>query len=197
MAKKKLSRMRAPRSVAPVLKAKRRPRGKPFARGNKIGIGSRFQPGQSGNAGGRPKSKEVSRASREWLAGEVTLQELNRHKLPREWLGCTRAEVLALIRGQSALGGSLPDAVELTDRAEGKPRTSLSINEQANPLEELIRSTNALSARIGGPEQPYLLPDEPQRLLEAPEQSVPDAEDVESENEPMMYGIEVIEQEEN
>jgi hypothetical protein len=32
---------------------KRKPRGKPFEKGNKIG--NRFQPGETGNAGGRPK----------------------------------------------------------------------------------------------------------------------------------------------
>jgi hypothetical protein len=40
--------------VADAFQIKRKPRGKPFKKGNKIG--HRFQPGESGNPGGRPPS---------------------------------------------------------------------------------------------------------------------------------------------
>ncbi len=50
------------RVLTPVLKAKKRPRGKPFKPGNRVGLATRFRQGVSPNPGGRAKSKEISRA---------------------------------------------------------------------------------------------------------------------------------------
>jgi hypothetical protein len=196
MAKKKISRMRAAYSVAPVLKAKKRPRGKPFKRGNRIGAATRFQPGQSGNAGGRPRSAEVSKASRAWLAEKVTATELRANQLPNELLGCTHAEVIAYVQGQDAMRGNLGSAEFVTDRAEGKPHTSLSINEGPNPLIEYATAVRELSERIGPPEQPALPPDPPKqpKLLnpvpEVAETSVDDA----LENEEHIFTLEAIDE---
>lgn len=100
--KRKISSTRSQRGFAPVLrpKVKKRPRGKPFPKGNQYGVASRFIKGQSGNPGGKPRTKEVSHASREWLAQPTTLPELLANKLPRELEGWTHAAVLAWIRGQ-------------------------------------------------------------------------------------------------
>lgn len=148
MSKRNLARAR----VTAVLKRKKRPRGRAFAKGNTLG--NRFPPGVSGNPGGRPSSKEIGRASRAWLAEKVTKEELRAHRLPLELDGLTHAEVLVVIRGQYALGGSLSDQQELTDRAEGRPATSLSITERANPLDALIAGMSRLSERLGKPEKP-------------------------------------------
>ncbi|HUB09446.1 MAG TPA: hypothetical protein VMB50_20750 [Myxococcales bacterium] len=49
----------AKRTAAPAIKRKRRPRGRPFEKGNKIG--PRFEPGISGNPDGRPRDLEGHR----------------------------------------------------------------------------------------------------------------------------------------
>lgn len=151
--KRKIRSTRSQRGLAPVLrlKTKKRPRGKPFPKGNAYGLTSRFVKGQSGNPGGKPRTKEVSHASREWLAQPTTLPELLANKLPRELEGWTHAAVLAWIRGQGALGGSLADAVELVDRAEGKPHTSIAIGSDPDPLAKLVEEVHAISQQIGPP----------------------------------------------
>lgn len=152
--KSKISRTRSLRKLAPVLrpKSKKRPRGKPFAKGNTFGVATRFGKGTSANPGGRPRSAEVSKASREWLAEPVTLPELLASKLPAELEGWTHAAVLAWLRGQGALAGSLSDAQEITDRAEGKPGTALRLETGADPLADLLAEVRKVSQQIGPPE---------------------------------------------
>ena len=68
----------------------------------------RFKPGQSGNPGGRPKTKLISQAYQEFLA------ELDTKKRR------TIAQEIAKQMIQSALKGDLAAAKEVTDRTEGK-----------------------------------------------------------------------------
>jgi hypothetical protein len=142
------------RSLTRILrpKSKKRPRGKPFAKGNCIGKPTWFAPGNTVNPGGRPKAAEISRASRAWLAEETTVAELIANKLPVELAGCTHAEVITWVRGQQALEGNLPSAVELADRAEGKPRTSVGFELDGDPLSALLAEVQKMSAQIGPPE---------------------------------------------
>lgn len=141
-------------SFAPLLRAtaKKRPRGKPFPKGNTIGSRTRFQPGNSANPGGRPRCAEISRSYRAWLAELATREELAAHKLPLELAGRTHAEVVAYIRGDKALDGHLADAVELADRAEGKPRVTLGIEEDRDPLTAILAEVRGMSERLGPPE---------------------------------------------
>lgn len=150
---KKIPNKRRGHSLTPLLrpKAKKKPRGKPFAKGNRVGVATRFAKGTSPNPGGRPRSAEVSKASREWLAEPVTLAELVSNKLPRELEGLTHAEVITFVRGLGALGGSLADAQELADRAEGRPGTRLAIENTNDPLSEIVRAMNNISEKIGPP----------------------------------------------
>lgn len=100
---------------------------------------------------GAATQRRSSKASREWLAEPVTLPELLANKLPAELEGLSHAEVLAWLRGQNALGGSLSDAQEIVDRAEGKPGTALRIESGADPLGELVKSIHEISRQIGPP----------------------------------------------
>jgi hypothetical protein len=74
----------------------------------------RFKPGQSGNPGGRPKSKLLTQAYRELLE-QVDPKERK-----------TLAEILARKAVQQALKGNLAALKEITDRTEGKSVQPLS-----------------------------------------------------------------------
>ena len=74
----------------------------------------RFKPGQSGNPGGRPKTKLLTQAYRELLE-QVDPKERK-----------TLAEILARKAVQQALKGNLAALKEITDRTEGKSVQPLS-----------------------------------------------------------------------
>ena len=74
----------------------------------------RFKPGQSGNPGGRPKTKLLTQAYRELLE-QVDPKERK-----------TLAEILARKAVQQALKGNLVALKEITDRTEGKSVQPLS-----------------------------------------------------------------------
>ena len=89
-------------------------RGKPFRKGNTYG----FQPGESGNPAGRPKSITLSEAYRKALAQPFPDDPQNR----------TFAEVIAEKMALSAASGEVGSAREIADRTEGKPRQALDID---------------------------------------------------------------------
>ncbi len=68
----------------------------------------RFKPGQSGNPGGRPKSKLVTQAYQELL------EEVDRKS------GKTFAQIIAEKVIREALNNNLAAVKEITDRTEGK-----------------------------------------------------------------------------
>jgi hypothetical protein len=68
-----------------------------------------FQPGQSGNPGGRPKKTKISDASREWL------EQID------EKTGLTNAEFVVLAQGKQAKKGNTTAFNALADRTEGRP----------------------------------------------------------------------------
>jgi len=73
--------------------------------------------GVSGNPQGRPKSAPFSQACREMLGQPV----------PDDPLGRTYAQAIAETLAAKALEGDIRAAQELADRAEGKPRQSVEI----------------------------------------------------------------------
>ena len=81
------------------------------------GKATQFKPGQSGNPGGRPKLAPLSNACRDVLAKPVPDDPENR----------TYAQVIAQTLADKAVGGDLQAAREIADRAEGRPRQSLEI----------------------------------------------------------------------
>lgn len=141
------------RALTPVIRAKKLPRGKPFPKGNAIGVATRFVPGVCPNPGGRPKSREVNAASREFLGSDTG-------KPPKVQ---TNAEFIVAKFGRKAKSGDLAAAIFLAERAEGKPATAISVNDgRPDNLTLLIESMHATSERIGMPEghrEPTLLAD--------------------------------------
>jgi hypothetical protein len=81
------------------------------------GEATRWKPGQSGNPGGRPKKTPLADACRAVLGQPVH----------GDAEGRTYAEAIAQALAQKALSGDIRAAQELADRAEGKPRQSLEI----------------------------------------------------------------------
>jgi hypothetical protein len=80
-----------------------------------LGEHTQFKPGQSGNPGGRPKTKPITEALRELLAsvGPVLGEKTNAQSL---------ADRLLVM----ALNGDLSAIRELADRVEGKVNTTFS-----------------------------------------------------------------------
>jgi len=81
------------------------------------GEATRWKPGQSGNPGGRPKTARFSQACRELLASLIPGD-------PRER---TYSEAIAEALAVKALAGNIRAAQELVDRAEGRPRQAIEI----------------------------------------------------------------------
>ena len=83
---------------------------------------TQFQPGQSGNPGGRPRTAPLSAACRELLNAPV----------PNDPQARTYAQVIAAKLAKKAMRGDVESARELANRAEGKARQSLEIGPE-NP----------------------------------------------------------------
>lgn len=78
-------------------------------RGGTPPVEHQFKPGQSGNPGGRPKTKLITQAYQEIL------------ERVDEMSGKTFAEIIAEVVVQEAKSKNLPAVKEITDRTEGKP----------------------------------------------------------------------------
>ena len=82
--------------------------------GNEVGFSTRFQPGTSGNPGGRPSRTPFTDAI--WGATDLTVSELK--------IESTDLAPVALAKRlySEAIGGKTPAAAELINRIEGTPR---------------------------------------------------------------------------
>jgi hypothetical protein len=78
------------------------------------GLGRPFQKGQSGNPGGRPKGRTISKALRDLL----DKAKLEGHSVPK---GQHVVDLVARIVLQGALAGDIRFLELLADRTEGKP----------------------------------------------------------------------------
>jgi hypothetical protein len=83
-----------------------------------------FEKGLSGNPGGRPKLRPLSKAYRDRLT----------EPFPRDPQGRTYAEVIAHAVIDGAVGGSLECAKEAADRSEGKATQALEVYAPADAL---------------------------------------------------------------
>ena len=131
---------REKRAARGVLSLKKRPRGKAFPKGNKLG--TPFPKGVSGNPGGRPKFGKISDALRALLALGVDEPIETR----------TNADVMAVKLFRLGKKGHLSAIREVGDRSEGRPAQSLVIDERGDPVLELIASMEAASRLRGVPE---------------------------------------------
>jgi hypothetical protein len=130
------------RATVPRVRIKKRPRGKPFEKGNTLSLPYRWKPGQSGNPLGRPQCKEISKALREILSSDCKLTARSgAEKIAREWY-------------KQGLKGNIAALISLADRCEGRPAMAISIDGgQEDPIIELIACMHEQSRRIGPPEQ--------------------------------------------
>jgi hypothetical protein len=123
-------------------KIKKKPRGRPFVKGNTLAQDFWYRPGQSGNPSGKPAHKEVSKALRARLA------EL----APGDKLGRSNAEMLADQWIRVGLSGNIPALISLTDRAEGKPAVVVGVSGTPDGLRELIEGVEEVHKQLGHPE---------------------------------------------
>ena len=96
-----------------------------------VGLATQFKPGQpSANPGGRPKTAPLSQACRELLAQPV----------PGDAEGRTYAQAIAAQLGEKAIAGDIVAIRELADRAEGRARQAIEI-ENTNLRDAFERMT--------------------------------------------------------
>ena len=95
---------------------------------------TRFQPGKSGNPGGRPRGKSLTSKIRELL----DLAEMEGVTVPS---GKVVGDVIAAVIVKAAAGGSLPFVQIVLDRTEGKVPDSLKFDDVTDKrtLEDEIR----------------------------------------------------------
>ena len=123
------------------MKIKLRPRGRPFAKGNKIG--RRFKKGDpSPNPGGRPKSAKLSEAYRALLALPAGAPVEIR----------TNAEAMAYKVFKMGKKGNLGACVEVGDRSEGRPSVSVSVDGSGDNLSLILAMMDGRSEALGAPE---------------------------------------------
>jgi hypothetical protein len=106
-----------------------------------VGKPYHWKKGQSGNPGGRPKMAPLSQACRELLASPK----------PDDPDGGTYAEVIAQVLADKALAGDIRAAQELADRAEGRARQSIAVEniQMREQFERMSRSELEAYAREG------------------------------------------------
>ena len=130
------------RAIAPVIRTKKKPRGKPFPKGHTIGAATRFVPGICPNPGGRPKSKEVNAAAREFFSSDIG-------KSPKVE---TNAQAIVAVQARKALKGDLAATTFLTERAEGRPAVSMTVDGGADKITIIDAGFDKVAAKWGRPE---------------------------------------------
>ena len=109
--------------LAPGVRSKKRPRGRPFQKGERQPF--QFQPGQSGNPGGKPKIHQtLSMECARLLAKSAPAEALAALRLPP---GSTFAEAIAVALCTQAVRGNVSAAREITDRTEGRVPASVDV----------------------------------------------------------------------
>lgn len=112
----------------------RKPKGKPFAKGNPY----TFKPGQSGNPKGRPKSRTLSEAYRAMLACPLPEDPTR-----------TYADAVAETLCREAVIGNVIAAKELADRTEGRPRQAIDLSVEERKRQVAERAIEALMIDAG------------------------------------------------
>jgi len=134
-----------------VIRRERRPRGKPFEKGNRYA----WKSGQSGNPAGRPKFRTLTEGYRR------VLSQTN----PDDPLGRTNAELIAESLVNIAIGrgrgNSTQAARELANRTEGTARPGIEFDSKQSAEQILAALLGVSVEELPGPEEfesPGLLP---------------------------------------
>jgi Family of unknown function (DUF5681) len=89
-------------------------------RGGLPPVETRWKKGQSGNPGGRPKTKPLTDAYRKSVSLVITPEVAKEMRLPAAFVGMTVADVIAIGQAKAAIKGSTIAAREIADRIEGR-----------------------------------------------------------------------------
>jgi uncharacterized protein DUF5681 len=130
MAKTTTKTRRAGNSAKTAKTARKKTRGKPFAKGNPFA----FKPGQSGNPAGRPRDTITPH-----------LRDLVRMKHPGKD-EVTYGELVARALLTRAIVGDVQAIKEVFDRLEGKPRQALDVTVEERKRELFENAVAALVA---------------------------------------------------
>jgi Family of unknown function (DUF5681) len=124
-------------------KIKRKPRGKPFEKGNMFSLPYRFPKGVSGNPGGRPKTKKINESARKQLAADI------HNPPPIE----TEADAVVAAQLYKAKKGDPVAAAFIADRAEGRPAVTDPTDGKPDTLVLILEEMAATHQREFGPPQ--------------------------------------------
>jgi hypothetical protein len=139
-------------AITPVIRTKKKPRGKPFPKGHTIGAATRFVPGICPNPGGRPKSREFNKAAREALASDIG-------HAPKVQ---TYAEAGVAKQLRKMMKGDLAATTFLVERAEGRAAVSMTVDGGADKITIIDAGFDKVAEKWGRPEgwrAPLELPD--------------------------------------
>jgi len=105
------------------VRAKKRPRGRPFQKGERHPF--QYQPGQSGNPGGKPKIHQRISAEYSALLLDIVPPEIGASVGVAE--GSTWAKAIAQAMACRAATGDVNAARELAERTEGRVPTAVNV----------------------------------------------------------------------
>ena len=119
----------------------RPPENRGRSRGGLPPVETRWKKGQSGNPGGRPKTKPLTDAYRKYMSLIITQEIAKETRLPAGFVGITIAESIAIGQAFVAIKGSTIAAREIADRIEGRVVTPDDADaESAGPLYVVLRA---------------------------------------------------------
>jgi len=94
-----------------------------------------WQPGQSGNPGGRPKRKPLTDAYAALLDKPIPPDMARQLRISE---ASTYAEVVAMALLKEAVKGKVNAAAELADRVEGRVMERVQVDHRGDPLADLL-----------------------------------------------------------
>jgi Family of unknown function (DUF5681) len=112
------------------------------------GVPYRFQPGQSGNPGGRPKQRPISDCYEEMAGRELPENVRIQHGLPE---GATYGEALAMVMFKHALEGKTDAAREIREAIEGKTGNRQEVSQNRDVQIRVTYDDELLSSDVKGP----------------------------------------------
>ena len=109
-------------------------------RGGLPPVETRWKKGQSGNPGGRPRTKPLTDAYRQNVSLVITPKVAKEMRLPAGFVGMTIAEAIAIGQAIAAIKGSTIAAREIADRIEGRVGTPDDADAESGPLYVVLRA---------------------------------------------------------